>query len=91
MGALLAGALSPPATASPGRFHNLMHALMAQAKGLCDLAERCAPELEPTHRAVELGACNVCRLLGVDDAGFGCSGLVQQVGIERHVSTVPET
>lgn len=84
-----AGAVSPPATASPGRFHNLMHALMAQAKGSCDLAERCARELEPTHCAVELCACNVRGLFGVDDAGFGCSGLIQQIGIERHVSTVP--
>jgi hypothetical protein len=33
----LAGAVSPPATASPGRFHNLMHALMTQAKGLSSI------------------------------------------------------
>ena len=73
----------------PGRFHNLVHALVAQAEGLGDLAERRACELEPPHCSVELGARDVRRLVGVDDAGFGCFGLTQQAAIEWHPSTVP--
>ena len=61
---------------------------MAQAQDLCDLAQRGARELEPAHRSVELGASDVSSLFGVDDAGFGCPGLTEQIGIDRHASTV---
>jgi len=78
-----------PASAPPGRFYNLMYALMAQAEGLCDLAKRCARELESAHRPVELGARDLSCLFGLDDPGLGCLGSVEQVYIERHSSTVP--
>ena len=86
----LAGTVPAPASASPGRFYDLMHALMAQAKGLCDLAERCARELERTHCPVELGACNVRRLFASMTRASAVLASFSRLGIERHMSTVPD-
>ncbi len=75
------GAMPAPAAAPSGPLHNLMHALMAQAERLCDLTKRRARQLESAHRTVELGASDVSRLFGVNDAGLGCLRLLQKVGI----------
>ncbi len=80
--------MRPPASAAPGRFHDLMDALMAEAERLGDFTERSARELEPAHRPVKPGSGDVSCLLGIDEARFSCLGLVQQVGIQRHASSV---
>jgi hypothetical protein len=80
--------MRPPASAAPGRFHDLMDALMAEAERLGDFAERSARELESPHRPVKLGSGDVSCLLGIDEVALSCLGSVQQVRIQRHASTV---
>src|SRR5262249_40442352 len=56
-----------PAPASAGGFHDLMDALVTEAKRARDLAQRGAGQLKPPDRAVKVSAGNLGRMLGVDD------------------------
>ena len=83
------GAALAPAAASPGVFHDLVHALVTEAEGVRDLAKRPSRELEPAHGPVEIRAGDLGRVLSVDDAGLGGLRLTQQIRIDSHMSTVP--
>jgi len=65
-----------------------MYTLMAQPKRFGDFAERSARELESAHRPVKLGSGHVSCLRGIDEVALSRLGLVQQVAIQRHASTV---
>ena len=78
-----------PAAASPGVRHDLVHALVTEAEGVGDLAKRPSRELEPAHGPVEVSAGDLRRVLSVDNAGLGGLRLIQQSGIDSHMSTVP--
>jgi hypothetical protein len=62
---------------------------MAEAEGVRDLAKRSSRELEPAHGPVEVGTGDLGRVLSVDDAGLRGLRLIQQSGIDSHMSTVP--
>jgi hypothetical protein len=74
-------AMTPP-PASPGTLNNLMNALMAQAQGLRDLAERRASELQAAHGSVKVRLRNRGFVLGIHQAGLCLAHLIQQHPID---------
>lgn len=66
-----AGPAAAPASASPGRFHDLMNALVTDAEFFGYLAQRSSGKLEPAYRPVELGAGDFGVMLSIDEASLG--------------------
>ena len=62
-----------------------MHALVAEAERVGDLAQRSAGQLKAAHRPVKLGPRHLRLVVGVDDACLGGLRLVKQAFVKGHV------
>jgi hypothetical protein len=71
----------PPASAPSACFHDLVDALVTQAKLVGDLPQRPASQLEPAYRPVEFGAESLRVMLSIDEASFRGFRLSQQAPV----------
>lgn len=76
-----------PAAAASGCLDDLVDALMAEPEGGRKLSHGGSPELEASHRSVEVGTRKLGGVLGVDEPLLGVPSIPQEVFIE-HPSSV---
>ena len=82
-------ALAQPAAGAAGRLDDLVDALVAEAEGTGQLAERGAVQVQAADGAVEVGPGHLGVALGVDQAflstpGFGEPVLINVSTVTRH-------